>query len=60
MADRKPQMVVIDRNFIREEAAQAARTFFRPVVGAYNFVRRTSDPDAPPHSTADRKAKDIR
>ena len=45
MANRKPHMVIIDRDFVREEATEAVRTFFRPVVGAYNFVRRTSDPD---------------
>lgn len=63
MANHKPHMVVIDRDFVREEAAEAVRTFFRPVVGAYNFVRRTSDPDGSRYSAskpAARKAKDPR
>ena len=44
MTDPKSQMVEIDGAFIRHEAAEAVRNFFRPVVATYNFVLRTSDP----------------
>lgn len=44
MTDPKSQMVEIDGAFIRHEAAEAVRNFFRPVFATYNFVLRTSDP----------------
>jgi hypothetical protein len=48
MTDHKSQMVEIDGAFIRHEAAEAVRNFFRPVVATYNFVLRTSDPGPRP------------
>jgi len=35
MAERKNNTVILDGKFVRQEASEAVRTFFRPVVGAY-------------------------
>lgn len=48
--------VVLDGKFVRREASQAVRTFFRPVVGAYKLVRDVSNPDTPSTKASDRKA----
>jgi hypothetical protein len=45
MAERKSNTVVLDGKFVRREASDAVRTFFRPVVGAYHLVRDASNPD---------------
>jgi hypothetical protein len=55
MANHK--MVVLDGKFVRQEATQAVRTFFRPVLGAYKLVRDVSNPDEPAAKAADRKAR---
>jgi hypothetical protein len=45
MAEHKSRTVVLDGKFVRREASQAVRTFFRPVIGTYNLVRDASNPD---------------
>jgi hypothetical protein len=45
MAERKSRTVLLDSQFVRREASEAVRTFFRPVIGTYNLVREASDPD---------------
>ena len=47
MAEPKQRTVVLDGKFVRREASEAIRTFFRPVIGAYNLVREASTPDNP-------------
>ena len=45
---KQTRTVVIDGEFVRREAAEAVRTFFRPLVSAYNLVLEASTP-APRH-----------
>lgn len=47
MAKHKAAEVELNGDFVRREATEAVRTFFRPVVGAYNFVVRASNPSIP-------------
>jgi hypothetical protein len=47
MAEHKSRTVVLDGKFVRHEAAEAVRTFFRPVIGTYNLVRDASNPGKP-------------
>jgi hypothetical protein len=56
---KQPRTVVLDANFVRQEAAEAVRTFFRPVVGAYNLVLEASNPAPRPPSapTSNKKRK---
>jgi hypothetical protein len=44
MAKHKEAEVELNGDFVRREATEAVRTFFRPVVSTYNFVVRTSNP----------------
>jgi hypothetical protein len=44
MAKQKTAEVELNGDFVRHEAAEAVRTFFRPIVGTYNFVVRASNP----------------
>jgi hypothetical protein len=44
MAEPKQRTVVLDGKFVRREASEAVRTFFRPVIGTYNLVREASKP----------------
>jgi hypothetical protein len=57
MAERKTRTVVLDGNFVRREAAEAVHTFFRPVIGAFEFVREASNPDKPGRRVPAPKAK---
>jgi hypothetical protein len=50
-------MVVLDGNFVRQEATEAVRTFFRPVIGAFEFIREASNPDKPMRRASAVKAK---
>ena len=44
MAENKQRTVILDGEFVRREASEAVRTFFRPVIGTYNLVREASTP----------------
>lgn len=48
MAKHKAAEVELNGDFVRREATEAVRTFFKPVVGTYNFVVRTSNPSIRP------------
>jgi hypothetical protein len=45
MAKQQERTVKLDSNFVRHEAAEAVRTFLKPVVGTYHLVRDASNPD---------------
>lgn len=40
--ERRVSRVTIDRNFVRQEAREAVKQFFRPITAPFETVRSTS------------------
>ena len=55
MVKHRERTVKIDGDFVRREAAEAVRTFFKPVVGTYQLVVEASNP--PTRKSANRASK---